>query len=58
MKNGLNVKALVSFSERIHKLHDAVVNEDKAKQLIALTQAIDDLKEAKQTLLDSLETHH
>jgi hypothetical protein len=56
--DGLNVKALMKFAEKIRNLQDAIEKDDKPKQLIALTQAIDDLQETKRSLLDSVEADH
>lgn len=52
MKHGLNVKALLKTAENIRKLQTAIEQEDVQKQMIALTQAIDSLEEARRTMME------
>jgi hypothetical protein len=53
MKNGLNVKAFCEFGQHIADLEKAVMTDDVQKQLIALTQAIDALQDAKRAMVVS-----
>lgn len=49
--NGLNVQAFSDFGFYITELTKALHTEDQQKQLIALTQAIDALQEARNTMV-------
>ena len=49
--NGLNVKAFSDFGKHIAKLEEAVRSDDHQACLIALTQAIGALQEAKLSMI-------
>ncbi len=51
--NGLNVKALYDLGQHIAKLEEAVRSDDHQACLIALTQAIGALQEAKHSMIGS-----
>lgn len=52
MKN-LNVKAFRDFGRYINELQTAINQDDVQKQMVALTQAIDALQDAKKTMVGS-----
>lgn len=51
MNSGLNVKAFVDFHKHVEELSKAVAADDSQRQLIALTQAIEALQDAKQAMV-------
>lgn len=50
--NGLNVKALLKTAENIRKLQNAIEQDDVQKQMIALTQTIESLEEARRSMME------